>query len=191
MKTLLTTSFAALALTTAGAAHAATTVTYDEGPVLTLSPSANGTTYSGTFAATIGGEGDFTTEFFFDVPVAGSVSIAGISILSDVDSNLTFTGGSLDGTMPFIITNGTTEVAQLFMKPISAGQHSFTIIGTFAPGANNGVGGLGGNVSFTVGNAVPEPATWALFILGFGAVGGMLRRKTRANQTARGQINFA
>jgi len=29
-----------------------------------------------------------------------------------------------------------------------------------------------------VGNAVPEPATWAMMILGFGAVGYAMRRKT-------------
>lgn len=39
----------------------------------------------------------------------------------------------------------------------------------------------------TAAGAVPEPATWALMLLGFGAVGGVLRR--RARQTAR--IRFA
>ncbi len=32
----------------------------------------------------------------------------------------------------------------------------------------------------TVPGAVPEPATWAMMILGFGAVGGILRRRTQA-----------
>ncbi|WEK41879.1 MAG: PEPxxWA-CTERM sorting domain-containing protein [Candidatus Sphingomonas colombiensis] len=31
---------------------------------------------------------------------------------------------------------------------------------------------------FTVFSAAPEPATWGLMILGFGAVGGMMRRKS-------------
>ena len=35
---------------------------------------------------------------------------------------------------------------------------------------------LGSNVA-----AVPEPATWALFILGFGLVGGVMRRRTTAS----------
>jgi hypothetical protein len=34
--------------------------------------------------------------------------------------------------------------------------------------------------TFAPSAAVPEPAAWALMILGFGAMGGMLRRRTRA-----------
>jgi hypothetical protein len=33
------------------------------------------------------------------------------------------------------------------------------------------------NVRYTVGNAVPEPATWAMLIVGFGMVGSSLRRR--------------
>ncbi|WP_375289341.1 FxDxF family PEP-CTERM protein [Qipengyuania sp.] len=191
MKTFFASSFIAAALCTAGAAQAATTVTYDEGPEVDLTASADGSTYSGIFGATIGGEGDFTTEFFFDVPVAGTVSIAGITILSDAASNLTFTDGLLNGTTPFTITNGTIDVAQLFLKPIAAGRNTFTLNGTFSPATVDGVGGLGGNVSFSVGGAVPEPATWGLFILGFGAIGGVMRRQARSNTAARGRIKFA
>lgn len=35
-------------------------------------------------------------------------------------------------------------------------------------------------VSFNALSPVPEPATWALFILGFGAIGAMLRRRRQA-----------
>ena len=35
-------------------------------------------------------------------------------------------------------------------------------------------------VDFTIGNAVPEPASWALMIAGFGLVGTALRRRTAA-----------
>ena len=32
---------------------------------------------------------------------------------------------------------------------------------------------------------VPEPGTWAMMILGFGLVGGMMRRRTGAIRTSR------
>lgn len=35
-------------------------------------------------------------------------------------------------------------------------------------------------VSFNAASPVPEPATWALFILGFGAIGATLRRRRQA-----------
>lgn len=42
-------------------------------------------------------------------------------------------------------------------------------------------------IYFTVHPGVPEPATWALMILGFGAIGGMMRRRT----TAKASVQFA
>ena len=65
-----------------------------------------------------------------------------------------------------------------------------TLGGTF-PGANTFVDVTGdqrnGSFAFDVLNVdtatgpggVPEPATWALMILGFGAVGGAMRRRTK------------
>ena len=46
---------------------------------------------------------------------------------------------------------------------------------TFESGENNPFGPALDNVRLSV---VPEPATWALMILGFGAVGGAMRRRT-------------
>ena len=39
--------------------------------------------------------------------------------------------------------------------------------------------------------AVPEPATWGLLILGFGAIGGAMRRRTATVRVARASIRFA
>jgi hypothetical protein len=38
----------------------------------------------------------------------------------------------------------------------------------------------GGTIRLTEGGAVPEPASWAMMIAGFGLVGGVLRRRTTA-----------
>ncbi len=49
------------------------------------------------------------------------------------------------------------------------------IFGTVLPTTANGSYGIAANVTF--GTGVPEPATWALMILGFGAIGGAMRRR--------------
>ena len=41
-----------------------------------------------------------------------------------------------------------------------------------------GIGGNGGNIILS--GAVPEPATWVMWIAGFGLIGGMVRRRSRA-----------
>ena len=38
---------------------------------------------------------------------------------------------------------------------------------------------------------VPEPATWALFILGFGVIGATLRRRSGAVRVSKAQLHFA
>lgn len=41
------------------------------------------------------------------------------------------------------------------------------------------------------GGAVPEPATWAMLILGMGMIGGTMRRRSAATRVARASIRFA
>lgn len=53
----------------------------------------------------------------------------------------------------------------------------FKFTGTYTLGADTGSGTF--NIS-----AVPEPATWAMFLLGFGAIGFAMRRKPASSATA-------
>jgi PEP-CTERM motif len=55
-----------------------------------------------------------------------------------------------------------------------------TLIGqdTLQPGANDNQGPILDNVRLRIAAAVPEPASWAMMILGFGIIGSALRRRT-------------
>lgn len=173
-------------------AHAATTVSYPSGSVIDLVATPDGQTLAGAFTASITGSGAFSTTYTFSVPSPGTISIAGISILSSVLSNIDFTSGFLNGTTPFMVSNGFVDLAELAMQPLGAGQHSFTLNGTLNSNGRNGTAAIGGNVSFALApNAVPEPATWALFILGFGVIGSSLRRRSARSTLVKSSIKFA
>jgi hypothetical protein len=67
----------------------------------------------------------------------------------------------------------------LFFSPTSWGGDGFTATGTLS--ITNG-GGSANAIRFTVGDfapnpAIPEPATWAMMIAGFGLVGASMRRR--------------
>lgn len=71
-------------------------------------------------------------------------------------------------------------------QPISFTNYSFTFAGFSGFGPNttlsfNSTGTAGVDAildNLSVSGSVPEPATWALMILGFGAVGGAMRRRS-------------
>ena len=46
-------------------------------------------------------------------------------------------------------------------------------------GNNSGAGSLGGSITIRQATAVPEPATWAMMLIGFGAVGFAMRRRQK------------
>ena len=69
---------------------------------------------------------------------------------------------------------------------LGAGQYTLTMNGATA-GA--GAGALAGNV--TIGQAVPEPGTWAMMLLGFGAIGFAMRRRKQAEGTKRIRLSYS
>jgi hypothetical protein len=56
---------------------------------------------------------------------------------------------------------------------VGAGTFTLNIQGT--PGTQNGA--FGGNFAFVSTSAVPEPTTWAMMLVGFGAVGYSMRKR--------------
>ena len=69
--------------------------------------------------------------------------------------------------------SGTTEFWNLDDTLLASGQYTLVINGN-----NSDTGALAGTITIT-DHGVPEPATWAMMVLGFGAVGFALRRKRK------------
>jgi PEP-CTERM motif len=100
--------------------------------------------------------------------------------------------GSIDGSFNFSQTEvGNGSAGNIFR--ISADEQAY-VNGLLAIGGNTTTLALeatatnfaGGEESFRLvnlraGSAVPEPATWAMMLVGFGAMGVSMRRRRRAN----------
>jgi hypothetical protein len=83
-----------------------------------------------------------------------------------------------------ISSNGNTRTASLDQFSLNQGAYTIAYRGdvTGAPA------GVGSNITFAAGEApgaVPEPATWAMMIVGMGAVGYAMRRRIKASE-----VNF-
>lgn len=127
------------------------------------------------------GVGPFMDTFTFTIPFARKFTgtINSLSTNFPVD-NVNFPSGGvkINGINWAAPTTGLTEVRTI-MTVLAAGTHTITVNGNSgAEGAYGGSAVLGG---------VPEPMTWALFILGFGVVGAGLRRR-QTQQTVRASI---
>jgi hypothetical protein len=75
---------------------------------------------------------------------------------------------------------GTNGTSGFFFDPL-AGQADPAGSGFAGTFAEYGPYRLGEYDTLTIGAAVPEPATWAFMICGFGAIGGAMRRKRKTN----------
>ena len=102
--------------------------------------------------------------------------LAGIYALTlDTSSKgIDFTSAILSGPGgPYALNeefdNGISEFWQTSSLYLAAGTYTLTINGD-----NRSTGSLGGTVTI---NAVPEPATWAMMLVGFGAAGVAMRRR--------------
>ena len=112
----------------------------------------------------------FTEWLTFTNDMAGvyaltlDTSSSGIDFTSAI---LTGPGGPYELVKEF--DNGISEFWNLSSLFLEAGTYTLTI-----NGENNSTGSLGGTVTI---NAVPEPGTWAMMLLGFGAAGFAMRRR--------------
>jgi hypothetical protein len=91
----------------------------------------------------------------------------------DVDfSSAYLTGGGILNPINLLADPGNTDLAETLRLNglgLAAGTYTLTIEGTRGSDSI-----FGGHIDFS---AVPEPGTWAMMLLGFGAIGWQLRRR--------------
>jgi hypothetical protein len=166
----------AVALASASAAQATITIDYPHTSV-NVTDYYNGSNSSYiTYQKPSGQNGSFSDMLTFVNTTSG---VYNLSVLTQLSAAVTFTtltisGGTLSNPMTFsgpsLFNNAYTyAIANL---NLGAGTYQINLAGTAPPGTT-----FQGQVNF---NAVPEPATWALMLIGFGVMGAsMRRRKTR------------
>ena len=164
-KLLVGAALAVSMLAAAPAANAAVTVT--------LPPAASDGTISGEFGQSGIGAGAFSETFQFSFPVAGLASTGVTSIRVSDATNIDFTSVTLNGKA-FNIVNGFFDIATLENWPVAAGLQTLYVAGT-----SGGNGSYSVDLSFAPSAAVPEPATWAMMIIGFTGAGVAIRRRRR------------
>lgn len=89
-------------------------------------------------------------------------------------TSLSYAVGGIDGTVDLTANNNADTTLQTY---------SYNFLGTGLPtslafsshGESMNIDAILDDVSVTA--AVPEPATWAMMLVGFGAIGGTLRRR--------------
>ena len=114
----------------------------------------------------------FTETLEFTNTESGQYVISLVTNFAQVDfTSAILTGPSGPLALAVQIDDGTLERWVTPETGLLAGTYTLTIMGTTGP---DGV--LGGHVDI---QAIPEPATWAMMLLGFGAAGFALRRRRR------------
>jgi len=155
-----------------------------------IAGTSTGTSFSDTFAFTIG-----TLGMGFIGTGSGSISttvdLRGFGLSTDLDIDSVVINGTIlaleslrdiNGVQCFVEGVGTCGATEQFSAsnvPITGGQLN-TIVVT---GISRGNGSYGGNLTFTPAAAVPEPATWAMMLLGFAGIGWQFRRRRNATLT--------
>jgi hypothetical protein len=138
-------------------------------PITFTSPGIDGS-FSGTFGDRGITSSTFTDTFTFNLPTGFSSTVV-TSTLQSLATDVNFTSVTLNGTAFNIGAAGQNEFRFLDNLPVTGGTQTLVLTGT-----SGGNGSYAGVLAFAPA-IVPEPAAWALMVLGFGALGAAARRR--------------
>ena len=165
---------AALAASMLVAAPAANAAVYNINLALPAAE-ADGTISAAFSQANIAGG---VQEFYitFTLPTQGATTINLIGSGVNALTNFKFDTVTLDNVANFTLTPS-GKFAELDQYAIGGGLHTLYLKGT-----SGGNGAFSGTLTFA--SAVPEPATWAMMIIGFSGAGVAIRRRRRDTSAA-------
>jgi hypothetical protein len=169
MRKLLLAAAGAMALVGgATTANAASTITAITSPLTPPASSLFGASYNNMVGATTAINDTFNFTLIGSAAADAQVS----TILLGNTANINFSSVTLDGNA-FTRTSadgGPETWALLSPVLLANGTHAINVLGTLT--------GPNGSYSGTLNvAAVPEPATWMMMLLGFGAIGMVVRRR--------------
>lgn len=177
---------AVLAVLSASAmALAATATSANAASVVTgVSPSTLTPPASALFGAIVTGSPTASTAiddtFTFNILGGPGLTNAQVStVLLGGGQNINFSSITLDGIYSFVKTSTDPNPETWALDPVvlTDGEHSIEVVGTLL--------GVTGSYAGTINvQAVPEPATWAMMLLGFGAIGLSIRGRRRQSPLA-------
>jgi hypothetical protein len=120
----------------------------------------------------------FTRVFEFVTPAGFNLASADVKSNYAGDNliaNLDFSSVTLNGVEFETIATGQQEFRNLLNQSLTTGATNVLRVS----GSSGGNAAFSGTLSFASVAAVPEPGTWALMLLGFGAVGSSMRRQRK------------
>lgn len=133
-----------------------------------------GTTTTINFGQNTEPNGSFDGSFTFTNPTGGLYTV----LVGSSTPGVTFSSSSLVGISGTVgsypLSGAGTNVMQLPQTLIGPGSFMFS----FAGDNTNESGVVNGNITIMQA-PIPEPASWAMMIIGFGAIGWTLRRRRR------------
>ena len=120
--------------------------------------------------------GSFETYYNFTFPSAGLTTIKVVGGGVNTITNVVFDTVTLNGHAFSLLD---LDYAKLSEYLVSSGPQVL-----YVKGVSGGNGSYAGTLAFAPAGAVPEPATWAMMIIGFTGAGVAIRRRRRDSSVA-------